>query len=406
MSQRLTAANVDRATSDLLAGRLTGTQRTADHVLTLRRWSIKRALLKMSPGVRIAAASARQACAACRRGLTPTSQHAGPSRLPMPLAAIRPAHTSTRSETSFAFPTHTNNPTPYEIFHFSSRAVSQSEIKARYYDLVRALHPDRFAAAPAEDSEADSSAKGKGKEASSPKSRAHEQFKMVVDAYNLLKDPRKKQVYDRSGIGWDQNGLASDRGFAGKRASWQGWQDNRYRSRANGHDRYGWQTHDFYSNHYTGPGGFSGSAGWNGGNGQFASNGRFISSLFLLTWILAGIQYGRLSLQSQKALEKADRNHSNAALSLQDAREQARSDQGRARLRAFRRRAREQRTLDELDHLHVHAQHEGEANHLGHAETLLLPPPPPSDSRFGLGHGGPSGKEAAQERFHAAQTRQ
>ncbi|OSX64564.1 hypothetical protein POSPLADRAFT_1087952, partial [Postia placenta MAD-698-R-SB12] len=38
------------------------------------------------------------------------------------------------------FPTHAH-PTPHEIFHLPLGATQQ-DIKARYYDLVRAHHPD------------------------------------------------------------------------------------------------------------------------------------------------------------------------------------------------------------------------------------------------------------------------
>ncbi|THU89525.1 hypothetical protein K435DRAFT_781561 [Dendrothele bispora CBS 962.96] len=48
--------------------------------------------------------------------------------------------TASASSSSFPFPSHPR-PTPHEIFHLSYSA-SQQDIKARYYELVRAYHPD------------------------------------------------------------------------------------------------------------------------------------------------------------------------------------------------------------------------------------------------------------------------
>ncbi|TFK48518.1 hypothetical protein OE88DRAFT_1634916 [Heliocybe sulcata] len=45
-----------------------------------------------------------------------------------------------QAQGQFAFPAH-RNPTPHQIFHLPIGA-SQADIKARYYDLVRAHHPD------------------------------------------------------------------------------------------------------------------------------------------------------------------------------------------------------------------------------------------------------------------------
>ncbi len=261
-----------------------------------------------------------------------------------------PSSTSSSTKPDFAFPSHLRNPTPYDIFHFSSspshRNVSPAEVKARYYDLVRSCHPDRFPPS--------SSSVGKGKVKT--KAEAEEEFKLVVSAYNLLKDPKSKRLYDRAGIGWD--GPTSN----GGQDPWRNFQDMRYTRRYNpsfsgaGHDRFGWQNQTFYSNQYnphhpefssSNPFASPFGRGWNG-RGQYTSNGIFISTLFVVTWVLAGLQYSRLSLQSQKAIERADKSHLNAAESLNKAREEARSEEGRERWRAFRRRAREQKFLDEI----------------------------------------------------------
>lgn len=296
---------------------------------------------------------------------------------------------SSSGKPEYSFPQHCN-PTPYEIFHFTStRNVIPSEVKSRYYDLVRSLHPDRLSTSSSDKT----------------KVKAQEEFKLVVQAYNLLKDTKKKNLYDRAGIGWDgsKGDTCTTSPFAGS-DPWRNWQDLRYTRRYNpgytgpGHDRFGWQNQGFYSNQYNAAGTASYGNGWNGGNGKYTSNGILISTLFVVTWVLAGLQYSRLSLQSQKATERADRSHLDAAKSLNQARELARSQEGRERWKAFRRRAREQKVIEQLGSAEV-----------GHVALLAIGTPKAGafeESPYAIGHGGPSGKEAAQERFARAQQAQ
>ncbi|PWY99826.1 DnaJ-domain-containing protein [Testicularia cyperi] len=355
------------------------------------------------------------------RSLSTSTRHSQRHRQ----ASHTPASSPQTAGNEFSFPSHLTNPTPYDVFHFSSRAVSQADIKARYYDLVRALHPDRHASASAPTGASDT----KGKSKARPKTDAEEQFKTVVAAYHLLKDPHKKQVYDRSGFGWAHGQPTSpSSGFASSGGDpWRNWQDMRYTRRTGargGHDRFGWQNQGFYSNQYNGGmGAAAGSAGWNGGNGQYTSNGIFISTLFLVTWVLAGLQYSRLSLQSQKAIERADKHHLDAARSLHEARELARSEEGKMRLQAFRRRAREQKIADELDDLQSRSDppllpsfdDDNVQERAGDGDGAPAEPAArsaaaattaPTDNPFGIGHGGPSGKEAAQKRFEKARALQ
>lgn len=327
------------------------------------------------------------------RNFTCSSMHCARLR-----SSVTPSSTasSSRSHTHhFAFPTHLANPTPYDIFHFRSRCVSPAEIKSRYYDLVRCCHPDRY-----------SSCSSRSTRAGKTKTQAEDEFKRVVSAYALLKDARAKQLYDRAGIGWASAASSSSDG-------WRTFQDVRYTRRYNpsftgaGHDRFGWQHQGFYSNQYTertsfgsGSGSGSSSAGWNGGNGQYTSNGMLISTLFVLTWVLAGLQYSRLSLQSAKAVERADRSHLDAARSLNDAREAARSAEGRQRRQAFRRRVREQKLLDELQALTECDSDPSLPPHASHAKQAT-----DADSAYRVGHSAPSGKAPAQQRSaKAAQT--
>ncbi|SNX84568.1 uncharacterized protein MEPE_03277 [Melanopsichium pennsylvanicum] len=326
--------------------------------------------------------------------------------------AAKYKQTKSKAETSFAYPSHLKNPTPYDIFHFTKRSVTSSQIKARYYDLVRVLHPDRFSSSSSSLSQMKT------------KAEAEEQFKSIIAAYDLLKDGKKKAMYDRAGLGWGPNGTSSssDMGGTSSRTDpWRGWQDMRYTRRYTpgykgpGHDRFGWQYSDFYSNtHQYGPTASNRGAysyynnGWNGGNGKYTTNGVFISALFILTWVLAGLQYSRLSLQSQKAIEKADKQHLDAARSLNQARQEARSEQGKERWKAFRRRAREQKFIQDLqvEESIINSHHD--------PVQAILPPPTQvqgkgqgggdnsEKNQYGIGHGGPSGKVAAQERFAKA----
>lgn len=81
----------------------------------------------------------------------------------------RLASTSASSSTSppFPFPTH-RNPTPHQIFHLPPGA-SQSDIKARYYELARTFHPDAPAAQ------------------ALPATVRHARFHAVARAYDVLR---------------------------------------------------------------------------------------------------------------------------------------------------------------------------------------------------------------------------
>ena len=153
-----------------------------------------------------------------------------------------------------------------------------------------------------------------------------------------------------------------------------GWQ---FRGQARGHDRFGWQD-------YAGRSSNLGSEWFYGyghsrshfnatGETAYTTNERFFIALSFLTLILGVGQFLRLREESRIVVGNADRRHQDAAKSLVDARQFARSDAGRARFDEMKRRARERSLLEGRD--------------MDNAGEL------------GIGHGGSSGREAYEERM-------
>lgn len=67
--------------------------------------------------------------------------------------------------------------TPYEVLSLPPHA-SRADIKRRYYEMAKTLHPDR------------------------PTGNL-ERFQLVNRAYEILSNPSKRDLYERSGLGWD-----------------------------------------------------------------------------------------------------------------------------------------------------------------------------------------------------------
>lgn len=118
----------------------------------------------------------------------------------------RPAQASTAPDLTFP---SKPNPSPFEIFHLDPRApVDPKALKARFYQLSRLYHPDlRPQPSPTAAGAGPDKGKGKGKGKASDGS---EQFRQIVEAYEVLKDARKRGVYLRSGrAGGGGGGAAS-----------------------------------------------------------------------------------------------------------------------------------------------------------------------------------------------------
>lgn len=199
-------------------------------------------------------------------------------RIPQSPSSSRNASTS--SSDTLSFPSHPN-PTPWEIFHLSTTTpLTASQVKHRYYELCRLFHPDVALAAPP-------TLKGKEK-ATTPKDTSKE-FKQIVAAYEILRNPAKRAVYlrngraprDANGDVWSQAG-----GYDFSRGHPRTYQRGPYPSAA-------WDWADPHNPHFrpgaagTGMPAGSGS-GWSS-NGHLTSNGTVFLVLLGLTIFITPI---------------------------------------------------------------------------------------------------------------------
>ena len=388
-------------------------------------------------------------------GLPAVSQ-SGRRSLPKALGR-RSAHTAAATSASdfssvneeksnaLRYPTHLANPTPYQLFHLPTNA-SQAEIKARYYDLVRVMHPDRHFSLSSDESRRQTAINGSQDKGKAKLDDAQQQFREIVAAYELLRDVRKRRLYDAMGVGWGSGSGTGSSPFSAK-GEWNGsgapawwgrrgprtqqewelfhaWSNHVRRSNQSSGSRYGWEARGSPAGgQWRGHDGF----GWQryaGGQGRedfsfygfsaqhraatsgsrITSNVRLFASIAVVTWLVAAVQYQRLSAQSARAVERADQKHLDAVRSLSEARQGARSEEGKRRLAAMRRRAREAGLVKQVDQL---SQVEGNnvddeaiaALGVSHAKALELEERLQNEQwATSIGHGGPSGREAHDQR--------
>lgn len=184
-------------------------------------------------------------------------------------------------------------PTPYEIFHVD-RSASQSDIKRRYYELVKIYHPDRTA---------------------NPSAAENERFHKIVAANALLCDTSKRNAFDTYGIGWQWTGVGRHaRVYAGQMQGSRFDQYNR-RRRADHAETAPWD--HFYTGNRT-------QAGGSAGETRYTSNTNFIGFLVFLSAIGAVVQAARLGKASADINERSDRQHFNTARDLAESRRLAR----------------------------------------------------------------------------------
>ncbi|RIA94229.1 DnaJ domain-containing protein [Glomus cerebriforme] len=170
------------------------------------------------------------------------------------------------------------SPTPFDIFALP-RTASEEEIKSRYYELVKIHHPDKS------------------------DDKSPEQFRKVVNAYEILNNRHKREMYLRFGVGWDLPATTSSNISYGSRftgskynsnyAHYQGWEDN----------------HTY--------------------KGEFSTTERFMSNpyfaAFVITAMLFGvaIQYMRLESSIGRMRAAEERHHLKAAHYLAAARRES-----------------------------------------------------------------------------------
>ncbi|BGP17645.1 hypothetical protein JCM10213v2_005681 [Rhodosporidiobolus nylandii] len=294
--------------------------------------------------------------------------------------------THTVAAVDLTFPT-TPSPSPFDIFHFSPKeSLTRTQIKGRYLDLVKLYHPDRAIAA----GEA-SGGKSKGEKGAEAK------FVAIQAAYELLSDPKRRELYLRSGIGW---GSTSGFGAAGggSASPWsQSTAEYHFRrgrpmtsSTRTGAYAYDWASAnetwtDPFNPHFRahtagGMASNNAAAGW-GGEGAFGKNGAIFLALvgatLLITPLTAwatvpGEVVGPGGSNGEAWMPRVyDKRHNDAARNLQLAREEARRLGGEKR-EAIKRRVEQKRREQAYERaLEVQAV-ERQAAGTGH---LALPPP-------------------------------
>ncbi|BFZ58911.1 hypothetical protein PYCC9005_005979 [Savitreella phatthalungensis] len=235
------------------------------------------------------------------------------------LRAASSSSTSSSAASAFTFPPQTY-PSPYEIFHLD-RSCSTSDVKRRYYELVKQFHPDRLPGC----SEAD-----------------NERFRKIVAANDLLTNVSRRASFDKYGMGWAYASPANLRGQAragrmhGSRfdaygspsrtssstSDWHRQQQEYYAKPQNRSDGGPWD--HFYTTRPAPP-----------GERVFTSNANFMGMIAFLAAVGAVVQAMRLGKASQEINDRADKRHFETARDLAQSRRLA-TDLGKdERIRLF-----------------------------------------------------------------------
>ncbi|KAG9028868.1 hypothetical protein FS837_003711, partial [Tulasnella sp. UAMH 9824] len=104
------------------------------------------------------------------------------------------------SKNRYPFPNH-RNPTPHQIFHLPLGADQQA-VKSRYYELVKIHHPDAcHGLDPA---------------------ISHERFQRIQQAYNFLRNPKKRSSARGVGVNYAAYRYAPQKAPDGSTRTWTG----------------------------------------------------------------------------------------------------------------------------------------------------------------------------------------
>ncbi|KAI8149144.1 DnaJ domain-containing protein [Fennellomyces sp. T-0311] len=164
---------------------------------------------------------------------------------------------------------------PFDILSLSKNA-SATEIKKRYYELAKTLHPDT----PTGDIE---------------------QFQQVAKAYEFLSDPIRRNNYLRTGIGWDLPTGMNDPWGVGNRppsytnAYWAAKDDISYKAGP-------WSSHE---------------------NPRFMKNGTFFTIVAALSVTIGIVHFINIISSHSNFINAADRHHLRTSEDLRKARTEA-----------------------------------------------------------------------------------
>src|SRR5438105_7990585 len=112
-----------------------------------------------------------------------------------------------------------------------NRTASEKEIKSAYRRLARQYHPDV-----------------------NKDPKATDRFKLINEAYEVLRDPKKRVKYDQLGSDWER--VEREQEFA-----------RQYQTQGQGRAGFG-DFSDFFNAFFAGEGGFSGFSGFEGTAGR------------------------------------------------------------------------------------------------------------------------------------------
>lgn len=234
---------------------------------------------------------------------------------------------------------HAITGSPYDLLKVP-KSASTAQIKSSYYDLVKSLHPDRAATQPKSKQEHEDRL---------------ERFRSVVKAYELLKDPKTRAMYDKYGMGWDVGGTGSfpqarrnpwaPRNRPSTPAEWEHsymWSEVLRRA-PRGH-RASWQyaaggqqTSDRFYGHPS----MSEKEAEQRQKDAMPLNRQIFAAIFAVAWVVAIFQIQRLNSIGLEHTEASQRHSAQAAKNLEMARETARSVEGQLRQRALMERVRQ-----------------------------------------------------------------